>query len=295
MSSFFGTTEDTFFLRKKTINLGGKLLNLDEPLVMGILNLTPDSFYDGGKYTLNANTERVILDQVKSMISEGASIIDIGGYSSRPGAKDVSVSEELERVIPIIELIHQEFPDLPISIDTFRSGVAIKAIEAGAHIVNDISGGDMDANMISTVSSLQVPYIMMHMQGNPQNMQDAPNYSHVTQDVIGYFEKKLNVLEQHHISDIIIDPGFGFGKSVEHNYQLLKELDQFKLFKLPVLVGVSRKSMINKVLNTTPQEALNGTTALNMTALLNGANILRVHDVKEAHQCVQLFNKLRKV
>lgn len=283
------TTQDTFFLKKNTINCKGKLLNLDELAVMGILNLTPDSFFDGGKH----DNKQLIVSKVKKMLDDGASIIDVGGYSSRPGAADVTENEELNRVIPVIELLVNEFPEIIISIDTFRSEVAKQAIIAGAAIINDISAGNMDAKMFATVKELQVPYIIMHMQGTPETMQKEPTYNNVTLEVIDFFAKKINELNQLGINDIIIDPGFGFGKTVEHNYELLKNLEQFEILEAPILVGISRKSMINKILNTTPQEALNGTTTLNTLALSKGANIIRVHDVLEAKQVVELYKKMK--
>jgi dihydropteroate synthase len=283
------TTQDTFFLKKNTINCKGKLVNLDELAVMGILNLTPDSFFDGGKH----NNEQIIVDEVKKMLDDGASIIDIGGYSSRPGAANVSEPEELNRVVPIVELLVNKFPEIIISIDTFRSEVAKQTVKAGAAIINDISAGNMDEKMFATVKELQVPYIIMHMQGTPETMQENPTYNNVTLDVIDFFAKKVNKLNKLGVNDIIIDPGFGFGKTVEHNYELLNNLEQFEILEAPILVGFSRKSMINKVLNTTPKEALNGTTTLNTLALSKGANILRVHDVLEAKQVVQLYNTLR--
>lgn len=283
------TTQDTFFLKKNTINCKGKLLNLDELVVMGILNLTPDSFFDGG--LLNNNQE--IIEKVQKMLSDGATIIDIGGYSSRPGAAEVSEKDELDRVIPIIKLLIKQFPEIIISIDTFRSNVAKQAINAGAAIINDISAGNMDANMFATVKELQVPYIIMHMQGTPQTMQEKPTYKNVTLEVIDFFAKKVNELNKLGINDIIIDPGFGFGKTIEHNYELLNHLADFEILELPVLVGFSRKSMINKVIKTTPQEALNGTTTLNTLALSKGAKILRVHDVLEAKQVVDLYKKMK--
>lgn len=282
------TTQDTFFLKKNTINCKGKLLNLDELVVMGILNLTPDSFFDGGKY----NDEQLIVNKVQKMLDEGAKIIDIGGYSSRPGATEVSETEELNRVIPIIELLVNKFSDIIISIDTFRSEVAKQAITAGAAIINDISAGNMDDKMFATVKKLQVPYIIMHMQGTPETMQENPTYNNVTIEVIDFFAKKINELNQLGVNDIIIDPGFGFGKTLEHNYELLNKLEQFELLETPLMVGFSRKSMINKVLNTAPTEALNGTTVLNTLALSKGANIIRVHDVLEAKQVVELYKTL---
>ncbi|MCB0409495.1 MAG: dihydropteroate synthase [Flavobacteriales bacterium] len=283
------TPQDTFFLKKNTINCKGKLLNLDELHVMGILNLTPDSFFDGASHT----NEKLVLEKVQKMLDDGATFIDVGGYSSRPGAADVSEAEELSRVLPVVELLLREFPEILISIDTFRSQVAAKCIEAGAAMINDISAGELDAQMFKTVKALQVPYVMMHMQGTPQNMQQNPVYENVTLEVLQYFVNKINQLNQLGVNDIIIDPGFGFGKTVEHNYELLNHLEDLRITELPVLVGFSRKSMINKVLHTTPKEALNGTSVLNTLALSKGANILRVHDVLEAKQAIELYKKMK--
>lgn len=284
------TVQDTFFLKKKSINCDGKIVNLDEPLVMGILNATPDSFFDGGKHT----DEKNIIAFVKQQLADGAAIIDIGGYSSKPGAAEVSEKEELNRVIPVIRLLKQEFKDLIISIDTFRSAVAREAIKNGAGLINDISAGELDSKMFDVVAELNVTYIMMHMQGTPQTMQKNPTYQNVTKEVMNYFAEKVNVLHQKGVNDIILDPGFGFGKTLEHNYQLLRELNHFAIFELPVLVGLSRKSMITKALNISSKEALNGTTILNTLALTKGANILRVHDVKEANEVVKLFKLMEK-
>jgi len=283
------TPQDTFFLKKNTINCKGKLLNLDELHVMGILNLTPDSFFDGGS---NSN-EEIIVEKVKKMLDDGATFIDVGGYSSRPGAEHVSEADELQRVIPVVQLLLSEFPEILISVDTFRSQVAELSIKAGAAMINDISAGNMDENMFNTMKDLQVPYIMMHMQGTPQNMQQNPTYKNITNEVMQYFAEKINRLNQLGVNDVIIDPGFGFGKTVEHNYELLQHLDEFAITELPLLVGFSRKSMINKVLNTSPDDALNGTTILNTLALSKGANILRVHDVKEAKEAVELYKKMK--
>ncbi len=283
------TPQYTFFLKKNTINCKGKLLNLDELHVMGILNLTPDSFFDGGSHT----NEKLVVEKVQQMLNDGATFIDVGGYSSRPGAADVSEAEELNRVLPVVKLLAKEFPDILISVDTFRSNVAAKCVEAGAAMINDISAGELDAQMFETVKALQVPYVMMHMQGTPQNMQQNPVYENVTLEVLQYFAKKINQLNQLGVNDIIIDPGFGFGKTVEHNYELLNHLEDLRITELPILVGFSRKSMINKVLHTTPQEALNGTSVLNTLALSKGANILRVHDVLEAKQAIELYKKMK--
>ena len=272
-----------------TINCKGQLIDLSTPKVMGILNVTPDSFYDGGSY----KDERDILNQAKQMLAEGAAFIDIGGYSSRPGAEFVSEDEELNRVIPVIKLILQHFPECLISIDTFRSTVAQKAIEAGAAIVNDISAGKLDDAMITTVGKLSVPYIMMHMRGTPKTMQQQTNYDDLIKDVLSYFAERIALAHKAQIKDIIIDPGFGFAKTLEQNYKMLNHFKLFKIADKPILAGVSRKSMIYKTLNTASADALNGTTALHMVALENGASLLRVHDVKEAMECITLFNKLK--
>jgi len=272
-----------------SLNCKGKILHLTQPIVMGILNVTPDSFYDGGKFI----EESGILKRVEEMIQQGAAIIDIGGASSRQNSAIISVEDELLRTIKHIELIIKHFPGIIISIDTWRARVAKEAIEAGASIVNDISGGDMDEEMFKTVATLQSPYILMHMQGTPQTMQVNPVYENVVTEVIGSLKVKMEKLRSLGVHDIIVDPGFGFGKTNGHNFRLLKNLNLFKILKAPVMVGVSRKSMINKTLNIKPNEALNGTTALNMAALMNGANILRVHDVKEAMETIQLYNNLQ--
>ena len=271
-----------------TINCKGKLLNLDSPIVMGILNVTPDSFYDGG----NLSNEDKIIAKADQMLKEGATILDIGGYSSKPGAEEVSEKEEIERVVPAIKQIISQFPEAIISADTFRSAVAREAVNAGASIINDISAGDLDTDMFATVRELQVPYCIMHMQGNPKTMQENPTYENVVTEVFFSLSKKVELLRKMGVNDILIDPGFGFGKTIEHNYEILNNLNHFSLMNLPILVGVSRKSMIYKVLQNTPTEALNGTTALNSFALTKGANILRVHDVKEAQETIYLFNKL---
>lgn len=258
---------------------------------MGILNVTPDSFFDGGQFTsLDA-----ILLQTEKMLREGASIIDVGGMSSRPGAQLVDETEELKRVLPVVELIAKEFPETVISIDTVRSEVARLGVEAGARIVNDISAGRFDAKMYETVASLQVPYVLMHMQGEPQTMQSQPRYENVVREVLDFFIREISRLRQAGVTDIILDPGFGFGKTVEHNYQLLKNLHLFRITELPVLAGISRKSMICKVLGVTPDKALNGTTALHLVALQQGAKILRVHDVKEAVEVIRLWEQLENV
>ncbi|MBE0423286.1 MAG: dihydropteroate synthase, partial [Lutibacter sp.] len=250
----------------------------------GILNCTPDSFFDGGKY----NNSTAIVNQVEKMLSEGATFIDVGAYSSRPGAKHISEEEELNRILPVIKLLIREFPSVLISVDTFRSQVAEQSIHHGACIVNDISAGEMDAIMFSTVAKLQVPYVMMHMQGTPQNMQQNPVYTNVVTDLLYYFSKKIAELHELGVNDIITDVGFGFGKTTEHNYRLLKHLALFKNLETPLLAGLSRKGMLYKPLGITAETALNATTAANTVALLNGASILRVHDVKEAVEAIKI-------
>lgn len=270
--------------------IGQKLIDLSKPSVMGILNITPDSFFSGSRYTPNSNQ---IIDQVGKMIADGATFIDIGGYSTRPDADDVSVSEEIDRVSPVIEGIAQNFGDkVAISIDTFRSKVAREAVKAGATIINDIAGGNLDEEMFQTVSELQVPYILMHSRGNPQTMNKLNDYKTLTLDVITELQEKVAQLRALAVKDIIIDPGFGFAKNAKQGFEMMRNLEAFKVMDLPLLVGISRKSMIWRTLNITADEALNGTTALNMYALTQGAKILRVHDVKEAMQTVRLFEEL---
>ena len=268
-----------------TLNCNGKLITINHPIVMGIINTTPDSFYaDSRKNTVEAS-----LMQAQKMLQQGAAIIDIGGQSTKPNSLKIDTVEELQRVIPSIEAVKKRFPDCIISIDTFNATVAAEAIQAGASIVNDVSGGLMDVGMISTVAQFNVPYICMHMKGTPQNMQQNPLYENVTKEVLDYFIERTNTCSQAGIQDMIIDIGFGFGKTIAHNFQLLRELSVFKIFQKPILIGVSRKSTIYKTLGITTEEALNGTTVLHTIGLMNGANILRVHDVKEAVECVQLF------
>ena len=271
-----------------TINCKGSLVDLSSPIVMGILNLTPDSFYDGGKY----KNEKQIILKVEQMLKEGASIIDIGGYSSRPGAKHISEEEELNRVVPIVSLLIKKFPEILISIDSFRSRVAEESVHAGAVIINDISGGKMDRNMFEKVSELQVPYIIMHMQGTPQNMQSNPSYDDIVKELILFFSEQLFRLRALNVNDIIIDVGFGFGKTTAHNFELLKKLDLFSSLEVPILTGISRKSMLYKTLGITASDALNATTVANTIALLNGTNILRVHDVKPAVEAIKIVNSL---
>lgn len=273
------------------LNFAHNSLSLTTPAVMGILNLTPDSFFDGGKY----NSEEKIIAQVEKMLAEGASLIDAGGYSTRPGAADIPKAEELERVVPVIALLRKRFPSLIISVDTFRSRVAHEAVKAGADLVNDISGGTLDERMLETVASLNVPYIMMHIKGSPQTMQQQADYTDVFAEVMDYFVHRINLAISKGVRQLIIDPGFGFAKSTEHNYLLLGRLREFKKLGFPLLAGVSRKSMVNRVIGTKAEHALNGTTVVNTLALLNGADILRVHDVKEAVEAVKIVSFVKSV
>jgi dihydropteroate synthase len=277
------------FSTNKTLNVRGKLVDLSIPRIMGILNVTPDSFFDGSRYTDSAQALR----QVEKMMNEGATFIDIGGYSSRPGATDISVEEEVERTAPMVKLISKAFPEAIISIDTFRAVVARKAVEEGAAIINDISGGDLDADMFTTVADLQVPYILMHMRGTPQTMKELSHYDLMVKDLIDYFHQRVYRLQALGVKDIIIDPGFGFAKNTEQNFELLNHLEDLAVLGLPLLAGLSRKSMIWETLNETAATALNGTTSLNTVALIKGAAILRVHDVKEAADTVKLIEKLK--
>jgi dihydropteroate synthase len=272
------------------INCKGHLIDLTTPRIMGILNVTPDSFYDGGVY----KSDVAILQQVEKMLSEGATFIDIGAYSSRPDAEHISETEELSRLLPIIQLLVKEFPSIILSIDTFRSKIAHEAIEAGGSLINDISGGNLDKNMFSTIAKLQVPYIMMHMVGTPQNMQSNVTYDDLLKDIILYFSKKIFELRQLGVNDLIIDPGFGFSKTLDQNFELLQKMQLLNTFKLPILAGLSRKSMLYKLLNTGVDKALNATTAANMIALNQGAAILRVHDVKEAKEAIMIYEKTGK-
>ena len=280
--------QNNVFYTNKTLNVRGRPLDLSTPKVMGILNVTPDSFYDGGKFT----TEKSILEQVKKMLDEGVGIIDIGGYSTRPGAADIPVEEETARILGVIQMIVKTFPEAILSIDTFRSSVAKKAVEAGAAIVNDVSGGEQDPLMFETVAALNVPYMLMHMRGTPQTMTKLTDYENLIKDVADYFQKKIYRLRQLKVKDIIIDPGFGFAKTADQSFELLNHLDYFRILGVPILAGLSRKSMIWRTLSQVPEEALTGTIALNTTALLKGASILRVHDVKEAVACIKLIKRL---
>jgi len=270
------------------INCKGKLIDLSSAKIMGILNVTQDSFFDGGKY----NSIDGCIRQVEKMLNEGATFIDIGAYSSKPNAKHITENEELKRILPIIKSLIKEFPEILISVDTFRSTVAKECIVAGACIINDISGGSLDKLMFKTVAELQVPYILMHMQGTPQNMQENPKYDDIVHDIILYFSEKINELRSLNVNDIILDVGFGFAKTMEHNYTLLKNLAHFKMLDLPLLTGVSRKSMLYKLLDLDAKNALNATTVANTIALQNGTNILRVHDVKEAMEAIKIVSQI---
>ncbi|MFO7574140.1 MAG: dihydropteroate synthase [Bacteroidales bacterium] len=275
--------------RHRLINLGGRLMDCTRPLVMGVINITPDSFYQDSRH----DSVSRVLETVARMVEEKADIIDVGGYSTRPGADEVPVKDELERVIGALTSIRKEFPELVLSVDTFRSSVAKAArSEAGVDIINDISGGMLDDNMFKLVATLNIPYVMMHMQGTPATMQKKPVYNDVVSDIIEWFGKRISLLEEAGVRDIIVDPGIGFGKTTEQNYEIIGRLAEFEVVSRPLMAGVSRKSLIWKTLGTTPGEALNGTTALNMALLINGAAILRVHDVREAVETVSLYHKI---
>lgn len=271
-----------------TINCKGQIIDLTTPKIMGILNITPNSFYDGGKYSLEKNA----ISKVDKMLKEGATFIDIGAYSSKPNAEFVSEEEELKRIIPVVKTLIKEFPETLLSIDTFRSSVAQECINNGAALINDISAGNLDEKMMEVIASNNVPYIMMHLRGTPQTMQNQTNYKHIINEIITYFSDKISKARNLGIHDLIIDPGFGFSKTTDQNFEILSNLELFKMLDLPILTGISRKSMIYKTLDTNPEEALNGTTVLNTIAITKGANILRVHDVKEAIECVKLYEKL---
>lgn len=277
--------KDTFFKKKVMLNAGSRLIDLSRPKVMGIINVTPDSFFAGSR---KMETDDAVFIAQK-MLNEGAEFLDLGAYSSRPGAADISPQEEMDRLLPVVEAVVKAFPEAVLSVDTFRSSVAEAGIKAGAHIINDISGGDLDQEMFATVARLQVPYILMHTKGTPQNMTKKAHYQDVFTEVFDDLAAKIYRLKQLHVHDVIIDPGFGFAKTKEQSFELLRKMAGFDLLKLPLLTGISRKGMIHKTLNIKPEDALNGTTVLNTLALLNGANILRVHDVKEAVEAVRLF------
>ncbi|WP_167609073.1 dihydropteroate synthase [Maribellus sediminis] len=279
-----------FLKRKSSVQLGENQIDLSIPVVMGIVNITPDSFYDGGKM----EDEATMLKAVETMIEDGVTIVDVGAVSTRPGAENISTKVELARLLPAVEAIRKNFPDIPISIDTFRSWVAVRVIdEVGPIIINDISGGTLDSQMFETVGKLQMPYILSHIQGTPQTMQDEPYYDDLIKDISSYFADKVKRLTKLGVTDVILDPGFGFGKNLDHNYELLNRLDSFKVFQLPVMAGLSRKSMIWQALDIEAKDALNGTSIANTMALLGGADILRVHDVKEAVEAVKIFCEIK--
>jgi len=279
-----------FLKRKSTINLGGELIDLSSPGVMGVLNVTPDSFYDGG----TIKDEKELLEKAEKMISDGAAFLDIGAVSTRPGAEMISTKDEIERLIPAVKAVRKTFPEIPLSVDTYRSWVALKVIEEiGPVIVNDVTGGQLDSKMFETIGKLKIPYVLTHMQGTPQNMQEQPHYDDVLREVSNFLSDGVRRLTKEGVVDVIIDPGFGFGKDIKHNYELLNRLDSFKVFQLPLMVGISRKSMIWKVLEINPEKSLNGTTVLNTLALLGGADIIRVHDVKEAMEIISIFHTIK--
>lgn len=280
----------TSFSEKLKVKYGGNFSTDEQPLVMGVINLTPDSFYDGNRYNSTENA----LNQADRLVKEGADILDLGAVSTRPGAADVSKQEELKRLIPTLESIIKKHPQIPVSVDTYRTETAKQSLNSGADIINDISGGTFDKNMIPTVEKFRTTYVLMHIKGKPDNMQINPQYDDVVEEIKGFFNKQLSLFQNIKKTDIILDPGFGFGKTLENNYSLLKRLEEFKSFGYPVLAGVSRKSMINKVLGTKPENALNGTTVVNTMALMHGAKILRVHDVKEAVEAVKLFKAYKE-
>ena len=271
------------------INIKGNLLDLNKPKIMGILNVTPDSFFDGGLY----NTEKKVDIQVTKMIEDGMDILDVGGYSSRPGAKEISINEEIDRVIPVVKFIRKTYPELILSVDTFRSEVARNCLDLGIDIINDISAGCIDKNILDVVAEYNCPYIMMHMKGTPQTMQINPEYENLIKELLIYFAKRIYLAREKGIIDIIVDPGFGFGKTLDHNYTIMKKIENFKLLDLPILVGISRKSFITKQLDIDKKDSLNATTALNMYFLEKNINILRVHDVKEAKECIMLHEKIK--
>ncbi len=283
------STSQALFSRNLSLNLDGRILDFSRPRIMGIINASPDSFHGGSRFP----DPSAALDAARMMIREGAHILDVGAVSSRPGATEVSEQEELERLVPVMEAIRSEFPDFPLSVDTWRSVVARRMREQfHIHLINDISAGRLDPDMFAAVAELGLPYIMMHMQGTPDTMQESPEYVHVVDDLLQFFAERVYALRLLGVNDIIIDPGFGFGKTLEQNYQLLRELHAFQMFELPILVGLSRKSMIYNVLDTDSEHALNGTTAAHMAVLEQGANLIRVHDVKEAAETIQIFQQI---
>lgn len=283
--------KDTIFNSNITLNYQGKLIEFDTPIIMGIVNTTPDSFYEGSR----VESTNQIIEQVNQFVKEGVDIIDVGGYSSRPGADEVSEEEEINRILPAIKLIRQTFKNLLISIDTFRPNVAKIALENGANIINDISGGQFDEQIFNIASTYSAPYIMMHMRGTPQNMQNNTHYEHLIKELVYFFSKQIQTAQNNGVKDIIIDPGLGFSKTLEQNYEIIKHLDLFKVLDKPILIGASRKSMLYKLLDISADESLNATTVINTIALLNGANILRVHDVKEAVELKKIHRKIKEI
>ncbi len=284
------TTATKFLKRKNTVNLDGRILDLSQPVVMGIINVTPDSFFDGGKY----KTEKKVVKRAEEILEQGGTVIDIGAVSTKPGMEGISTKDEIDRLLPAVRAVKRAFPKAFISIDTYRSWVALKVIEeCGPCMVNDVSGGNFDANMFDTIGKLGVPYVLMHMLGTPLKMQDNPEYEDIIREISLFFTDRVKKLTKAGVKDVIMDPGFGFGKTLDHNYELLNRLDSFKVFQLPLMVGVSRKSMIHKLLKSNPEEALNGTSVVNTLALMGGADILRVHDVREAVEAVQIMNRIR--
>ena len=281
--------EDRLFPQKYTLQIKGRLISLEKPKVMGILNITPDSFFEGSRIQ---NQESQLLDRAGKMIADGAEFLDLGGYSTRPGAADVSIAEEIDRVGPAISLLKKHFPETLISVDTFRSQVAQAAIDAGVDLINDISAGELDSEMLSVVAASGLPYIAMHMRGTPQTMQQFTHYDDLIKEIVSYFSQKIDSFRKLGIKDVILDPGFGFAKTLEQNFELLRQMKSFQIFGYPILVGISRKSMIYRLLQCDPNQALNGTTALNMFSLIQGANLLRVHDVKEAKETITLYEQL---
>lgn len=284
------STATKFLKRKNTINLNGRILDLAQPIVMGIINVTPDSFFDGGKY----KTEKKVIQRAEEILEQGGTVIDIGAVSTQPGLEGISTKDEIDRLLPAVKAVKKAFPEAFLSIDTYRSWVALKVIEeCGPCIVNDVSGGVFDVHMFETIGKLGVPYILMHMQGTPLKMQENPVYEDIIREISLFFTDSIKKLTKAGVKDVIIDPGFGFGKTLEHNYELLNRLDSFKVFQLPLMAGVSRKSMIFKLLRSNPDEALNGTSIANTLALMGGADILRVHDVREASEAVRMLNMIR--
>jgi dihydropteroate synthase len=287
----FQKIDNPFYRKKRTVQLNGELIQLDQPVVMGILNLTPDSFYDGGRY----QSVHQILQRAEEILAQGGAMIDIGAVSTRPGAGEVEEAEEISRLLPAVNAIRRQFPQAVLSVDTYRSTVVERVFgETGGFIVNDISGGTLDGKMFETVAKLGIPYVVMHLQGTPRTMQMNPSYRDVVSDILLDLSEKINTLKLLGVNDILVDPGFGFGKNISHNYELLNRLDSFRLFELPLVVGLSRKAMIWKLLNHSPAESLNGTSVLNTLALMGGADILRVHDVREAVETVRLVAELKK-